>query len=253
MQSTTGSRRRRAMRSTTAARRRTAMRWAGRVVLGLWVALSVLTWAPRLGEAADATVTGTGRFVFRKFVGAQLVEVGIKRARVEMCDDDGVFGCQLMAVGETDDDGHFSVTGRAGDFFGDLPDPLVKVIAQSDAATVEDTGVWGAPTASGGIPASTGPMDRPSTSAQSPPSRARAAPSGATSTSRTMPGSSTTWPSKPATSSGRHAGHPGSRRSLGQGAVARGSHGVRSARLVLAERHDLHWLDQLTRTLLHEK
>jgi hypothetical protein len=119
------------------------MRWAGRVVLGLWVALSVLTWAPRFGEAADATVTATGRFVFRKFVGTQAVEVGIRRARVEMCDDDGVFGCQLMAVGETDDDGHFSVTGTAGDFFGDLPDPLVKVIAQSDAATVEDTGVFG--------------------------------------------------------------------------------------------------------------
>jgi hypothetical protein len=45
------------------------MRWAGRVVLELWVALSVLTWAPRFGEAADATVTATGRFVFRKFVG----------------------------------------------------------------------------------------------------------------------------------------------------------------------------------------
>jgi hypothetical protein len=107
------------------------------------VALSVLTWAPRFGEAADATVTGTGRFVFRKFVGTQEVEVGIKRARVEMCDDDGIFGCQLMAVGETDDDGHFSVTGRAGDFLGDLPDPLVKVIAQSDAATIEDAGVLG--------------------------------------------------------------------------------------------------------------
>src|SRR6185295_2719366 len=142
MQSTTASTRT-AMQSTTASRRRTAMRWTGRVVLGLWVALSALTWAPRFGEAADATVTGTGRFVFRKFVGTQAVEVGIKRARVEMCDDDGVFGCQLMAVGETDDDGHFSVTGRAGDFFGDLPDPLVKVIAQSDAATVEDTAVLG--------------------------------------------------------------------------------------------------------------
>jgi len=119
------------------------MQWAGRVVLGLWVALSVLTWAPRFGEAADATVTATGRFVFRKSVGGQWVEVGIKRARVEMCDDDGVFGCQLMGVGQTDDDGHFSVTGTAGDFFGDLPDPLVKVIAQSDAATVEDTAVLG--------------------------------------------------------------------------------------------------------------
>src|SRR5262245_2295154 len=130
------------MRPRTASRR-TAMRWAGRIVLGLGMALSALTWAPRFGEAADATVTGTGRFVFRKFIGTQEVEIGIKRARVEMCDDDGIFGCQLMGVGQTDDDGYFSVTGTAGDFFGDLPDPLVKVIAQSDAATIEDTAVLG--------------------------------------------------------------------------------------------------------------
>jgi len=119
------------------------MRWGGRFVLGVWAALCVLTWAPRFGEAADATVTGTGRFVYQKYIGTQLVEIGIKRARVEMCDDDQILGCQLMAVGQTDDNGYFSVTGRAGDFFGDLPDPLVKVIAQSDAATVEDTAVLG--------------------------------------------------------------------------------------------------------------
>ena len=176
------------------------MQWAGRVVVGLWVALSMLTWAPRFGEAADATVTGTGRFVFQKFVHGQWVEIGIRRARVEMCDDDQVLGCQLMAVGQTDDDGYFSVTGRAGDFFGDLPDPLVKVIAQSDAATVEDTAVFGGiycfPV---GIPASTGPTDRRSTSGLSPPRLASAAPSEAMSTTRTMPGSSTIWPSKPAT------------------------------------------------------
>ena len=118
------------------------MRWTGRVLVGLWVVLGALTWAPRFGEAADATVTGTGRFV-RKFVSGQWVEVGIKRARVEMCDDDGVFGCQLMGVGQTDNDGYFRVTGSGGDFFGDLPDPLVKVIAQSDAATVEDTAALG--------------------------------------------------------------------------------------------------------------
>src|SRR5580765_2053958 len=119
------------------------MRWTGRVLVGLWVVLGALTWAPRFGEAADATVTGTGRFVLRKFVNGQWVEVGIKRARVEMCDDDGVFGCQLMGVGRTDNDGYFRVTGSGGDFFGDLPDPLVKVIAQSDAATVEDTAAFG--------------------------------------------------------------------------------------------------------------
>src|SRR4026207_898563 len=125
MRSTTASSRRTAMQSTTASRRRTAMQWAGRVVLGLWVALSVLTWAPRFGEAADATVTATGRFVFRKSVGGQWGEVGIKRARVEMCDDDGVFGCQLMAVGQTDDDGPFPVTGPAGDSCADRPPPGV--------------------------------------------------------------------------------------------------------------------------------
>src|SRR5262249_39854022 len=73
----------------------------------------------------------------------QSVEIGIKHARVEMCDDDGIFGCQLMAVGETDEDGNFSVTGTAGDLFGDLPDPRIKVIAQSDAATIQDPSLFG--------------------------------------------------------------------------------------------------------------
>lgn len=130
------------MRDTTGIGGATA-RWATRLAVGLCAALGALSWAPHLGEAADATVTGTGRFVFQKFVNGQWTEVGIKRARVEMCDDDQVLGCQLMAVGETDDDGYFSVTGRAGDFFGDLPDPLVKVIAQSPAATIEDTAILG--------------------------------------------------------------------------------------------------------------
>ena len=212
------------------------MQWAGRVVLGLWVALSVLTWAPRFGEAADATVTGTGRFVFQKLVHGQWVEIGIRRARVEMCDDDQVLGCQLMAVGQTDDDGYFSVTGRAGDFFGDLPDPPVKVIAQSDAATVEDTAVrWdlllpvGAPLRPdqridgrlrdhlhgdglrlhhrGRCRRPEGCLGSPQPGRRSPPLHADV-----------------------------HAGHSGSRRALGQGAVARGSDGVRPARLVLGER-----------------
>lgn len=120
-----------------------ATTWGKRLVVGLCAALGALSWAPHLGEAADATVTGTGRFVVQKFVHGQWTEVGIKHARVEMCDDDQVLGCQLMAVGETDDEGRFSVTGRAGDFFGDLPDPLVKVIAQSPAATIEDTAILG--------------------------------------------------------------------------------------------------------------
>ena len=228
------------------------MQWAGRVVLGLWVALSVLTWAPRFGEAADATVTGTGRFVFQKLVHGQWVEIGIRRARVEMCDDDQVLGCQLMAVGQTDDDGYFSVTGRAGDFFGDLPDPPVKVIAQSDAATVEDTAVrWdlllpvGAPLRPdqridgrlrdhlhgdglrlhhrGRCRRPEGCLGSPQPGRRSPPLHADV-----------------------------HAGHSGSRRALGQGAVARGSDGVRSARLVLGERHDQHRPDHSTRTLFHE-
>jgi hypothetical protein len=48
-----------------------------------------------------------------------------------------------MAAGETDDDGYFTLTGTAGDFFGDLPDPLVKVIAESSAGTVEHAGLTG--------------------------------------------------------------------------------------------------------------
>lgn len=119
------------------------MRWAARIMIGMWVALGVLAWAPNFGEAADATVTAIGRFVFRNYGGPQVLETGVRRARVELCDDDGVFGCALMGVGETDDDGYFSVTGRAGDFFGDLPDPLVKVIAQSGAGTVESASITG--------------------------------------------------------------------------------------------------------------
>jgi hypothetical protein len=117
------------------------MRWAVRVAIGLVVALSVLAWAPRFSEA-DATVTAIGRLVFRKY-GPQVVEVGIRRARVEMCDEDSPFGCGLMAVGETDDNGYFSLTGTAGDAFGGNPDIVVKVIAQSDAGTVEWAGLTG--------------------------------------------------------------------------------------------------------------
>ena len=217
------------------------MRWTGRVVLGLWVALSALTWAPRVGEAADATVTGTGRFVFRKFVGTQAVEVGIKRARVEMCDDDQVFGCQLMAVGETDDDGYFSVTGRAGDFFGDLPDPLVKVIAQSDAATIEDAGVLGGIYCFRSDPR----FDRPNGSTVdfgtiSTFDGPRLLRRGRRRRSERCLGAPQPGRRSPRVHADVHAGHSGSGRPLGQGAVARGSHGVRSARFVLAERHDQH-------------
>src|SRR5262249_41665248 len=73
---------------STPAQRRRAMRWTGRIMTGLW-ALAALTWAPPFGEAADATVTGIGRFFYQKFIGTQSVEIGIKHARVEMCDDDG--------------------------------------------------------------------------------------------------------------------------------------------------------------------
>ena len=119
------------------------MRWTARIMVGVLMALSAVAWGPRPGEAADATVTATGRFVFQRWGGPQVEEVGVRRARVEMCDDDAPFGCQLMAVGETDDEGYFTLTGTAGDFFGDLPDPLVKVIAQSDAGTVENAGGLG--------------------------------------------------------------------------------------------------------------
>jgi hypothetical protein len=88
-------------------------------------------------EAADATVTATGRFVYVDDNGST---IGIKHAKVEMCDEDFP-GCPLMASGWTDSNGYFTVTGTAGDWFGDLPDPRVKVFADGPAGKVETSPV----------------------------------------------------------------------------------------------------------------
>ena len=87
-------------------------------------------------SAEDATVTVTGRFVY---VDDNGITRGIRNARVEMCDEEFP-GCTFMADGQTDANGNFSVTGRAGDWFGDRPDPLVKVIADSGAGVVQTSG-----------------------------------------------------------------------------------------------------------------
>jgi hypothetical protein len=87
-------------------------------------------------SAEDATVTATGRFVYVDDNGNTR---GIRNARVEMCDEEFP-GCTFMAAGQTDADGNFSLTGRAGDLFFDKPDPLVKVIADGAAGTVQTSG-----------------------------------------------------------------------------------------------------------------
>ena len=88
-----------------------------------------------------ATVTASGRFVYTDDLGRT---IGIKHAKVKMWDYDWFFPCvptlsacrEFMGEAETDDNGNFTVTGTAGDFFGDLPDPYVEVVADSIAAKV---------------------------------------------------------------------------------------------------------------------
>ncbi|HET8959896.1 CARDB domain-containing protein, partial [Nocardioides sp.] len=87
-------------------------------------------------SAEDATVTAVGRFVYVDDGGNIR---GIRNARVEMCDEEFP-GCSWMATGQTDANGNFSLTGRAGDFLFDMPDPLVKVIADSPAGVVQTSG-----------------------------------------------------------------------------------------------------------------
>jgi len=83
-------------------------------------------------------VTAMGRLVYIDDLGNP---VGVRRAKVELCDDDGPLDCELMATSETDDQGNFTVTGRGSDWFDDLPDPYVRVLAASPAALVQTSGL----------------------------------------------------------------------------------------------------------------
>lgn len=117
-----------------AQRNRHLSRAAGVAALATAVVAGGLLTSP--ASAEDATVTAVGRFVYVDDGG---VTRGIRNARVEMCDEEFP-GCTLMAVGQTDANGNFSLTGRAGDFWGDLPDPRVKVIADNAAGVVQTSG-----------------------------------------------------------------------------------------------------------------
>ena len=86
--------------------------------------------------AADATVTAFGKFAFRNPETG--VATGIRHARIEMCDEDGFGVCSVFASGETADDGRFSLSGRSGDWFGDLPEVEVRVYATSAGVEVSN-------------------------------------------------------------------------------------------------------------------
>lgn len=105
-------------------------------VAALATAVVVGGLATSPASAEDATVTATGRFVYVDDGGNTR---GIRNARVEMCDEEFP-GCTTMAVGQTDANGNFSLTGRAGDWLGDRPDPRVKVVADNAAGTVQTSG-----------------------------------------------------------------------------------------------------------------
>jgi hypothetical protein len=109
-----------------ARRRRRVVIMAG-VIAAAAVAPAVMHAPP--ASAASATVTAQGRFVYVDDKGN---EVGITNAKVDMCDEDFP-GCGVMGSTSTDSNGFFTVTGSGWDWFGDLPDPRVKVIAESPA------------------------------------------------------------------------------------------------------------------------
>jgi hypothetical protein len=115
-------------------RRRRAVLMAG-VTASAIAALTVTSARP--ASAATATVTAEGRFVYVDDKGNP---VGISNAKVELCDEDFP-GCGVMGTATTDSQGFFSVTGTGWDWLGDLPDPRVKVIAESPAGRSQ-TGGW---------------------------------------------------------------------------------------------------------------
>lgn len=97
--------------------------------------------------AASATVTATGRFVYRNEANNNIIP--IKNAEVIMCDNDGILPCWTMASGTTDNNGYFTITGSGWDddiciwpfpCIYDYPDPLVQVIAESPGVVVQSPG-----------------------------------------------------------------------------------------------------------------
>ena len=119
---------------------RTRHRWryiVAAVLAAAVVAPLLAVASPQPAAAASATVTASGRFTYINDAGQT---VGIRFATVELCDEDGSFGCEVMGRTTTDSNGNFTVVGTGGDYFGDLPDPRVRVIATSSAGRVGMSG-----------------------------------------------------------------------------------------------------------------
>jgi Calx-beta domain/CARDB len=102
--------------------------------VGVVMTVGGLVLGARPAAASAAEVHATGRFAYVDDKGAV---IGIRSAPVTLCDDDGAFGCSVMAVGVTDTNGFFDLTGTGGDPFGDLPDPLVKVTATGPSGFIQ--------------------------------------------------------------------------------------------------------------------
>lgn len=101
--------------------------------------------SPGIGPLASATVTATGRFVYYDDGNRT---IGIRNAKVRLYDTDWFFPCdplflcrELMGEGVTDAGGYFTVTGTGSDWFGDLPDPYVEVVAEHSGVVVQTAGL----------------------------------------------------------------------------------------------------------------
>ncbi len=101
---------------------------------------------PAPGGGSVASITATGRAVYVDEDGRT---VGIRRAKVGIFNNEWFFPCgptqevcrQLMGVGETDDDGNFSVVGFGFDPLpGDLPDPYIQITAESASGAIQGLG-----------------------------------------------------------------------------------------------------------------
>jgi subtilase family serine protease len=105
---------------------------------------------PSAPESAVARAPGapaltlTGRLAFRDDQGRT---IGVRRARVRLWDDRTDASCgpsrdgcrELLAEGDTRDDGSFTLTGSGADDAPDDPsDPYIEATAESEAAVVQD-------------------------------------------------------------------------------------------------------------------
>ena len=104
--------------------------------LTLFALLFMLLFTAADALAADAAVTAVGSFAFTN--PETSVANGIRRAHIEMCDEDGWGVCSVFATGETNDDGSFTLIGTSGDWLGDLPEVEVRVFATSAGVEVSN-------------------------------------------------------------------------------------------------------------------